>query len=693
MDVTGRIFVSKDVLFNEQRFPYEDLFSTSPAAESSSPAAAIPLFLIPQVPVEVPSGASSAAISQSTSSQAADVDSSISSSSQEASHSHADPISQSPNSQAVHSPSSSSHTGSQPPADIVSDASLPSSTDGLDSTPSSSSQAAPQQPSVSNTHSMTTRSKAGIVKPRLFPTLLLTEAEPTTVRQALKDARWVTAMKEEYDALMTNQTWSLVPLPASRKPIGCKWVFRIKQNPDGSVHKYKARLVAKGYSQIQGFDYMETFSPVVKPITVRLILSIAISRGWMLKQLDVNNAFLNGKLDEEVYMSQPPGFESPDKTLVCRLHKALYGLKQAPRAWFHKLTSTLLQLGFVASKCDPSLFTLASKDVCIYILVYVDDIIITGNSQPKVQSLVDKLHTTFALKQLGNLDYFLGIQVTHLPDGSLMLNQNKYIADLLAKASMSEATSLPTPMISSAKLSKHGGTTMSDPTLYRSVVGALQYATLTRPDISFSVNKVCQFLSDPHEEHWKAVKRILRFLKGTLHHGLLLKPFSFQQPISLEAFCDADWGADPDDRRSTSGSCVFFGSNLVSWSAKKQTLVARSSTEAEYRSLANTAAELLWIQSLLTELHIPFQSPRIYCDNMSTVALTHNPILHTRTKHMEMDIFFVREKVLNKSLTVLHVPSLIQRADILTKPLSSERFHDLKAKLNVFDKYSFVKIP
>lgn len=407
----------------------------------------------------------------------------------------------------------------------------------------------------------------------------------------------------------------------------------------------------------------------------------------------MNNAFLNGNLEEEVYMVQPPGFEQGDKSLVCKLDKALYGLKQAPRAWFHRLTATLVQLGFKASKCDPSLFTLSSPTCCTYVLVYVDDIIITGGSSVLIQHLVDKLNSSFALKQLGKLDYFLGVQVTHLSDGSLLLNQTKYIEDLLERANMSEANALPTPMISSSKLSKFGGTCMNDPFLYRSIVGALQYATITRPDISFAVNKVCQFLSQPHDEHWKAVKRILRFLKGTIHHGLLFKPFSLDRPVALHAYCDADWGSDPDDRRSTSGSCVFFGPNLVSWSAKKQTLVARSSTEAEYRSLANIAAEILWIQSLLTELHIPFQTPTIFCDNLSTVALTLNPVLHTRTKHMEMDLFFVREKVLNKTLIVQHVPSLLQKADIFTKALSSERFHELKDKLNVVDKFSFVKPP
>ncbi|CAJ2641428.1 unnamed protein product [Trifolium pratense] len=225
------------------------------------------------------------------------------------------------------------------------------------------------------------------------------------------------------------------------------------------------------------------------------------------------------------------------------------------------------------------------------------------------------------------------------------------------------------------------------------IVGALQYATLTRPEISYSVNKVCQFLANPLQDHWKAVKRILRYLSGTTNHGLLLQAAPTNQPLSLIGFCDADWASDPDDRRSTSGACIYVGPNLVSWWSKKQTLVARSSVEAEYRSLANLSAEILWLQSLLTELSCGFYTPKILCDNLSTVSLAHNPTLHHRTKHMELDIFFVREKVLNKSLVVSHVPAQDQWADILTKPLSAAKFSPLRAKLRVFDKESLAKTP
>lgn len=251
------------------------------------------------------------------------------------------------------------------------------------------------------------------------------------MKQALAHPQWLVAMQEEYKALMTNGTWTLVKLPPHRNPVGCKWVFRVKENPDGTVNKFKARLVAKGFQQQPGFDFKETFSPVVKPVTIRVILSLALTCGWDIQQIDVNNAFLNGCLQEEVYMVQPPGFESQDSSLVCKLNKAIYGLKQAPRAWYERLTAALLTYGFVASKCDPSLFLFYSKGTRLYVLVYVDDILITGTSTPLIRDLIQKLNCQFALKELGSLDYFLGIEVQKLQNGCMLLTQSKYVRDLL----------------------------------------------------------------------------------------------------------------------------------------------------------------------------------------------------------------------------------------------------------------------
>nr|KYP61335.1 hypothetical protein KK1_015822 [Cajanus cajan] len=317
-------------------------------------------------------------------------------------------------------------------------------------------------------------------------------------------------------------------------------------------------------------------------------------------------------------------------------------------------------------------------------LVYVDDIILIGTSSVLLQKLVDKLHANFSLKDLGSLDYFMGIEVKATSQGGLFLSQDKYITDLLTQVKMEDCKGISTPMIGGQQLTKDG-TLFDDPTLYRSIVGALQYATITRPEIAFSVNKVSQFMCLPMEEHWKVVKRILRYLKGTLGHGLLFTPATSTNPFNLTAFTDADWAADPNDNRSTSAACIYLGPNLVSWWSKKQLLVARSSTEAEYRALAQAVTEVLWLQSLLKELQVKFNTPKVLCDNQSTVSLSHNLVLHSRSKHMELDIFFVREKVLSKALIVSHIPAQHQYADVLTKALSPRRFLFLRSKLNVTD--------
>ena len=441
--------------------------------------------------------------------------------------------------------------------------------------------------------------------------------------------------------------------------------------------------MAKGFHQKESLDYVEIFSPVVKPATVRLVLSLALSKGWKVRQFDFNNAFLNGELAEEVFMVQPEGYQSETSHHACRLHKALYGLKQVPRAWFSKLSSTLIQFGFSATKCDSSLFTKFTAHSTTYILVYVDDLLITGDDATYISSLITNLNTIFALKDLGEMNYFLGIQVHHTSSTKLVLTQTKYIQDLLKKAGMEHAKGIPTPMVSGQKLSKFDDAVFSDPSLYRSIVGGLQYTTITRPDVAFAVNKVSQFMQQPLDIHWKAVKRILRYLAGTSTHGL---KFHKSNDFRILAFCDSDWGSDVDDRKSTSGHCVFFGSNLISWSSKKQSVVSRSSTEAEFRSLASVLTDISWLQSLLTELHVPcFAPPSVFCDNQGAVLLAANPILHSKTKHFELDLYFVHDKVANKEVFVSHVPAHEQIADILTKSVSPQQFLTFRPKLRVLE--------
>jgi hypothetical protein len=445
-----------------------------------------------------------------------------------------------------------------------------------------------------------------------------------------------------------------------------KWVYKIKQYADGSIERFKARLVAKGFDQKCGLDYTETFSPVIKTATIRIVLALAVQFNWEIRQLDVSNAFLHGTLLEEVFMEQPQGFqdkEQPDS--VCKLHKAIYGLKQAPRAWFTCLSA--------------SLFIFLHGDIQIFILIYVDDIIITGTHSKVISSIISKLQLQFPLKDLGPLHFFLGVQATFSSNG-LHLCQTKYISDLLHRTRMLGAKPSKSPCSSGAKLSKFDGEILPDPSEYRHVVGALQYCTLTRPEIAFSVNQLCQHMHSPSSTHWTAAKRVLRYLKATPSHGLFYSKGSLQ----LQAFCDSDWAGSLDDRRSTSGFCVFLGNCLISWSAKKQPVVSRSSTEAEYRSMAIATVELYWLRMLFKDLSIPLlHAPILWCDNVSALALASNPVYHARTKHIEVDYHFVREKVINGDILIKFISTLDQIADIFTKGLSTTRFTLLKSKLLV----------
>jgi hypothetical protein len=489
-------------------------------------------------------------------------------------------------------------------------------------------------------------------------------------------------MQDEFSALITNNTWQLVPRPSNTNIVSGKWVFRQKFNSDGSLSRYKARWVCRGYSQQHGIDYDETFSPVVKSSTIRTVLSIAVSSAWPIHQLDVKNAFLHGSIQETVYCQQPLGFEDKNKPdHVCLLQKSLYGLKQAPRAWFQRFSSFIQTIGFVPSLSDTSLFIYHRNNDVSYLLLYVDDIILTASSQPFLDHIITLLRSEFSMTDLGLLHHFLGISVVRDSSG-LFLSQRQFILDLLNRAGMLDCQPSRTPIDTSLKLSADGEP-FSDATLYRSLTGALQYLTFTRPEISFAVQQACLYMHDPRIPHYNHVKRILRYLKGTLDHGLHINHSS---PTTLIAYSDADWAGCPDTRRSTSGYCVFLGNNLISWSSKRQVTVSRSSAEAEYRAVAHAVAETVWLRQLLSELRRPIeQATVVYCDNISAIYMSGNPVQHRRTKHIEIDIHFVREKVTLGQVRVLHVPSTAQFADIFTKGLATQPFTDIRFSLNVVE--------
>lgn len=347
----------------------------------------------------------------------------------------------------------------------------------------------------------------------------------------------------------------LIPAPQGVNLVGCRRIFRIKRKSDDYVDRFKARLVEKGYNQPPGLDYLETFSHVVKPATIRTVLSIAVMQGWSLRQMDVNNAFLHGNLDEDVFMSQLPSFVNSTKPgFVCKLKKSIYGLKQAPRAWYSALKQALLDLGFTNSTSDTSLIIYRHDSIILYMLVYVDDLVLTSNNAAFLSHIISKLSNRFSIKDLRPLHFFMGIEVIATSAG-LMISQHKYIRYLLARTNMDGAKDVSTPLSTNIVLRLSDGTSLVDSTFYRQIIGSLQYLSLTRTDINFAVNKLSQFMRKPTATHWSATKRLLRYLKNTIFHGLLLCKDSSP---TVSAFTDADWAGNIDDHSSTSAYVIFF---------------------------------------------------------------------------------------------------------------------------------------
>ncbi|KAI3684721.1 hypothetical protein L6452_33946 [Arctium lappa] len=349
-------------------------------------------------------------------------------------------------------------------------------------------------------------------------------------------------------------------------------------------------------------------------------------------------------------------------------------------AWYQRFTDFVLQYGFTQCKTDNSLFIYHHGHDVAYLLIYVDDIILTTSSDQLRQRLMTILAGEFAMKDLGPLSYFLGISVTRTGD-TLFLSQHAYAKDIIHRAGMDSYKLVATPIDTQSKLANEPDSLFDDPTTYRSLAGALQYLTFTRPDIAYAVQQICMHMHSPCMAHWNALKRIIRYLQGTADYGLHLRSSS---ALSIRAYTDADWAGCPDTRRSTSGYCVYLGDNLISWSSKRQSTISRSSAEAEYRGVANVVAEICWLRNLLLELHRPLtKASLVYCDNVSAIYLSGNPVQHQRTKHIELDIHFVREHVQKGLVRILHMPSRFQIADIFTKGLPRVLFDDFRSSLSI----------
>ena len=516
--------------------------------------------------------------------------------------------------------------------------------------------------------------------------------EPQTYQEAMageKAIEWKDAMKSELESIEKNQTWTLTTLPPGRTAIGSKWVYRLKYNAEGKIERYKARIVAKGYSQKEGIDYTETFAPVTKFPSIRLLLALAAKEDFEVHQMDVQSAFLNGDLDEEIYMKQPEGFiKEGEENLVCKLTKALYGLKQAGRTWYKKLHDCLVGFGFKRCNADYSIYYYQEGPTQIIISAYVDDLLIMSNNLLHLQETKMKLGNIFAMRDLGEISSYLGIEIKRdRKNKTISLSQTKYIEDILKKYGMENCRPISTPMDMNRKLSKEMCPKTPEEIEdmknipYQSAVGSLMYLMLgTRPDIAFAVGAVSQYNSNYGKEHWQAVKRIFRYLQATKYMQLI-----FTSSPELVGYTDADWGGNLDNRRSTGGFVFIFAGGAISWSCKLQETVALSSTEAEYMAATQATKEAIWIGKLLQELNYLKKETItiILADNQGCINLAKNPTQHARTKHIDIQHHFIREKVEEKKIELIYCSTDDMVADMLTKSVSRDKLQRFSKEMGL----------
>ncbi|GJU89302.1 putative ribonuclease H-like domain-containing protein [Tanacetum coccineum] len=498
----------------------------------------------------------------------------------------------------------------------------------------------------------------------------LSQNEPKKISGALEDESWVDAMQEELLQFKIQKVWILVDLPYEKKAIGTKWVYRNKKDERGVVVRNKARLVAQGHRQEEGIDYDEVFAPVARIEAIRIFLAFASYMGFIVYQMDGKSTFLYGKIDEEVYVSQPPGFIDPKyPKKVYKVVKALYGLHQAPRAWYATLSTFLLKNGYRRGTIDKTLFIKKDKHDIILVQVYVDDIIFGSTKKSWCDEFEALMKSRFQMSSMGELTFFLGLQVKQKEDG-IFISQDKYVAEILKKFDFVSVKTASTPIETQKPLVKDEEASDVDVHLYRSMIGSLMYLTASRPDIMFAVCACSRFQVTPKTSHLSAVKRIFRYLKGKPKLGLWYPRVS---SFDLEAYSDSDYAGANLDRKSTTGGCQFLGRRLISWQCKKQTIVATSTTEAEYVAAANCCGQVLWIQNQMLDYGFNFMNTKIYIDNESTICIVKNPVFHSKTKHIAIRHHFIRDAYEKKLIQVLKIHTDDNVADLLTKAFDVSR--------------------
>lgn len=478
---------------------------------------------------------------------------------------------------------------------------------------------------------------------------------------------WKEAMNSEIESLIKNQVYEEVSIgQVSKKPVGSRWVFTIKTKPSGKVDKFKARVVAKGFSQIYGIDYCETYCSVVHIMTTRLFLNYAATKGLFIKQFDIKTAFLYGNLDEEIYMLPPDGYKKQD--VLWKLKRSLYGLKQSPRMWNRRFKEFLLGINFKVSEYDNSVFYKVKP--IIFVIVYVDDGLIFCENEKDGQQVMNELNDQFEMREL-SVNMYRGLQIVQLENG-IFVHQANYAKKVLEAFNMSDATPSENPIY---KLNDTDNALLPANVPYRSAVGSLAYlADTTRPDISYAVNQLARKMSAPTTNDWIRVKQVMRYIRGTFDYGIMYQNTKCGSTLLL-GYSDSDYAGNETTSKSTAGYLIEYNMAAIHWKSQLQKHVTLSSSEAEVIALCTLSKELAWIRRMCIELNLLNEQPAvILCDNTSAIKIAMSEKATTRTRHLRAQDAFIREQVELKELQVKHVSAIKQKADLLTKIVSTGKF-------------------
>ena len=482
-------------------------------------------------------------------------------------------------------------------------------------------------------------------------------------------------MKAEIDELKQQNTWVLTDLPSNKNTLKGKWVYKYKTNEDNKIIKYKARWVIKGYDQRLGIDYIETFSTMCRPETLKIIILNAVMRGHKIYQYDVKNAFVHAPIDIEIYVEQPTGFKE-NNNKVCKLLKALYGLKQSPRLWYKHLKNIFKQLGFEMFQYDEAVFIHIQYK--IQIVCHVDDMIVTGPNKQNIDNIMNEVGKQLKIKYIGELTQFLGVEykIDYI-NKTIFAYQTKYTNNIKNRFNKQHLTPVSTPVELGVQLIKTTEQAdAKDILIYQQEVGSLLYLAIkTRPDISYAINRCARFMSNPNKTHFRAFDRIWKYLN---HKDIgIYYNCNNHNTLNLLGYSDADWGGDTITRRSTSGYTSFINNNLISWNSTLQKTVALSTCEAEYMAMKEAIKEMIYLNNIIKYINNLYNNnnmiqkpPLIFIDNDSSIKLGENPEFHKRSKHIDIIYHFTRECVEEKKITLGYIPTREQLADGFTKGLN-----------------------